>query len=141
MHMGIADNVLITQAHSAASQTSVQNGAAVDMQGWDGVAFVINVGTMAAGATLDAYLARDDNSGFNSSTNIANAAITQLANTSNANMAILEAWRPAERYVRAVVTPAVGAVVFGVTAIRYRRSGGILPPTQTAAEHIKIAEN
>jgi hypothetical protein len=139
-HLGIMDQVLVTQVIPPQSSNAVVNGSAVDMQGWEGVAFVINLGAFTGAAVVDARVVGDDNSGFNSQTNITGAALTQVTSASPNNVAVIEVWRPTERYVRLVVTPATNTAAISASAIRYRR-GGLTPPTQAVIEHIKVAQN
>jgi hypothetical protein len=125
---------------SAASTAT--NGAGVDMQGWDGVLFVLNLG--ATDGTVDMKAQGDDNSSFSSATDITGAAITQISATGDNRLSAISVWRPTERFVRAVVTTGAGAVAdeLGVLAIRFRRTGRT-PITQhaTLAEVIKVAQN
>lgn len=138
-HLSMADSVLIAQDIAPANLTSNTNGATLDMQGWDGIMWEFNIGVMASGVTLDAYVQNSANSNFSGPTNITNAALTQVANTSNANLAILDVWRPNLRYVRLATVPGAG-VFCGVTATRYRRTG-LLPPTQVAQQIVRVAVN
>jgi len=138
-HAGLGTRVLTTKEFTAAIGSVTATGAGQDMLGWDGCRFVISLGAMASGATFDAYVVRDDNSSFTSQTNITNAALTQVANTSNTNIFVIDVFRPAERYVRLIAAPGVANTTYCVTADRYRR-GGILPPTQTALQSVTVSE-
>ena len=136
----LSQNVLVSQEVTHRSITGgAVNGAGVDMQGWDGVMFIFDLDAVTGSGTLDARVVRDDNSGFNSATNITNAALTQMTNANTSG--IIDVFRPSERYVRAVITQAANTVIAGVTAIRYNRNGKVLPPTQSAAEVVKVVEN
>lgn len=138
-HLGLSDSVLTTiEIPPQSSASGAKNGTGVDMQGWNGVRFVIPHGAFGVNATLDGLVQIDDNSGFNSPTNVANSSLTQIT-TAN-GVAVIEVWRPAERYVRLQLTPGTNAVLFGATADRYNRAG-VLPPTQAAVQHIKVASN
>lgn len=148
IHMGLSDKVLVTtEIQPQSAGAGAVNGAGVDMQGWEGVMFLINVGAITGSGTFDARAVSDDNSGFNSVTNItgqdasganANAAIAQA--TAANGVHILEVYRPTERYVRLIGTVAVNTVAFGASAIRYRRAG-ILPPTQSAVQRVLVRQN
>jgi hypothetical protein len=139
MQHNLSKNVLVSQEVTHRSITGgAVNGAGVDMQGWDGVMFIVDLDAVTGSGTLDARVVRDDNSGFNSATNISGAALTQMVNANTAG--IIDVYRPSERYVRAVITQAANTVIAGVTAVRYRRTG-ILPPTQSAAEVVVVAES
>lgn len=138
-HSALADKVLVSQVVPPQNVLGTMiNSSGVDMSGWDGVQFVIAHGVFGASATFNAYVTRDDNSGFNTPTNVPNAALAQIT-TAN-GVAIIDVYRPSERYVRIQVTGHANGVQAGVTAHRYRRSG-ILPPTQAAVQVVRIVEN
>ena len=139
MHQSPAETMLITQVvNPALYDDTAVNGAGVDMQGWDGVLFLIPVGAMDT--TLDAK-AQDsaDNSTF---ADIAGAAITQYTATDDNKLCAIDVWRPTARFVRVVVDPGDGTlgVNTGAIAIRYRRTGK-LPVTQAMKELVKKAVN
>jgi hypothetical protein len=147
-HNSLADSVLVTQELGPATAASgAKNGTGVDMQGWDGVMFVVNTGAITGAGVLDGRAEMDDNSGFNTPTNVSgvnatgstlNAALTQISNANG--VAIIDVYRPSERYVRAVLTPAVNSVLYSCVAVRYRRAG-VLPPTQSATEVVRVRAN
>lgn len=135
----LSAEVLATQALGPASASSgAKLGAGVDMQGWDGVMFVINIGAITGAGVADAYVVRDDNSGFNSQTNINGAVLTQVVNANT--LQIIDVFRPSERYVRLILTPGANTVLYSATAIRYRRSG-LLPPSQSAEQVVRVSES
>lgn len=139
-HLGLTDQVLVSPAHIKlqALVAAAVNGVALDMQGWDGVTFVIPYGVFGASGTLTGLVQRDDNSGFNTPTNIASSSITQV-NAANANAGVaVDVYQPSERYVRLQLTGQTNGVTAGAVAIQYRRTG-ILPATQTLAEVVKVS--
>ena len=140
-HVGLSDTVLFTNHISLRSLTGTAvNGTAVDMQGWDGVAFMIPAGIFGTNGTLDGLVQTDDNSGFNSPTNVTNSNLTQIP-AANANaIAVVELWRPTERYVRLQLTGQTNGVTGGAVAMQFRRTG-TLPPTQAAQQIVKVAQN
>lgn len=119
----------------ASAASTATNGNGVDMQGWAGVLFVLNLG--ATDGTVDMKAQRDDNSSFSSATDITGAAITQVAGTGDNKLYMLDVYRPSERYVRAVVTTGAGATAdqLGVTATRYRGTGRF-----PIAQHSSVGE-
>lgn len=140
-HDSLSDRTLLVPAMPPQSMTGgAVNGTTVDTLGWDGVRFEFSVGVITGAGVLDARIVRDDNSGFSSQTNIANAALTQVTNASPNSVHVIDVYRPSERYLRAVVTQAANTVIASATATLYRRSG-ILPPTQTAAQVVRVVEN
>jgi hypothetical protein len=116
------------------------NGTGVDMQGWSGVAFTIQIGTITGAGTLAARLEESDTSTTANMTNITNAALVNVTNTTPNNVMVLEVWRPTKRYVRCVVTQAANTVVASVISTRFRRSG-LLPPTQVASQRVVVQAN
>jgi hypothetical protein len=116
------------------------NGTGVDMQSYSGVAFHIQIGAITGAGTLAARLEEDTVSNFASATNIANAALVNVTNTTPNNVMILEVWRPTKRYVRCVITQAANTVVASVISTRFRKSG-LLPPTQAASQRVVVQAN
>lgn len=117
-------------------------GILVDTQGWDGARFEISVGALTGGATLDAYVKRDSASAFTTSTNITNAALVQITSSAaNSNsVSVIDVFRPSQRYLKLVVTSGAAAVIAAASCTLYR-SSGLIPPTQTALQVVKVQEN
>lgn len=141
MHSALSDLVLPQQEIAPANLSANTNGTIIDMQGWDGVEFEFAIGVMASGVTFDAYVQSSANANFSGPANIASAALTQVANTSNATLQLLDVYRPSARYVRVSTVPGAG-VFASVVSRRYRRNG-ILPPTQvtTTNQVVKVVSN
>jgi len=139
-HQTPFDNNLASQEIAPQSASSAVNGAGVDMQDYDGVAFLIEAGDIASGTTLNAKAQRDTASNFPSAVDIPGAAITQLGDTDDNKLVVIDVYAPTERYIRCVVTPAVSTALICVTAVRYRKTGE-LPVTQAAAEYIKVRDS
>lgn len=138
-HLGLSDSVLTTMHITLRSLVATAvNGTAIDMSGWDAVRFVIPHGIFGTNGTLDGLVQTDDNSGFNSPTNVANSNLTQITNANG--VAIIEIFRPSERYIRLQLTGQTNGVTGGATADRYR-GGGILPPTQSAVQTVRVQAN
>ena len=141
-HQGLSDGVLhILDINSQIASVNV-NGLTIDTQGWDGIEYKFVVGTMANGATFDARVVSSANSNMSGNTNLTNAAITQMTNASNANLVIIDVWRPTNRYVRSAVQAGTANSTFGCVATLYRRTG-TTPVTQNAntKEVVKVAVN
>lgn len=139
-HDSLSETNLVTLDIAAQTASAGVNGTVIDMAGWDGCLYVFNLGAMASGATFDARIMSAANSNFNVNSNITNASITQITNTSNTNSAHIDVWRPTNRYLKSVTTPATANTTFASFAIRYRASG-ILPVTQTAVQLVKVQVN
>lgn len=140
MHQGLADNVLITQELAPQAATTVQTGDGVNVIGWDGVQFAINLGAFTGAAVCDARVVGSANANFSGATNVANAALVQVPAANNNNLFIIDVYKPTNLYLRCLVTPAANTLLLAVTATRYKR-GGVLPPTQAALQYVKVQEN
>ncbi len=140
LHLGLSDSSLASNHIPIQSLVATAvNGAAIDMQGWEAVEFIIPHGIFGTNGTLNVGPVQTaPDSGFNTVTNVANSSLTQITNANG--IAIIELWRPTARYVRLQVTGQTNGVTGQVTAIQYRH-GGILPPTQVAVQTLKIAAN
>jgi hypothetical protein len=138
-HLSLADSVLISQDIAAQIASAGVNGTAIDMKGWDGCLFIFNLGTMASGATFDARIMSSANSNFSGNANVTNASIVQVTNAGNANIVMIDVYRSGTRYLKSVTTPATANTTFGSLAVRYRQNG-ILPPTQVAAQIVRVVE-
>jgi len=141
-HQSPADSMAILTEIVPVSVSGVVNGAGVDMNGWDGVLFLVHVGAMGTAATLDAKVQTHEDSSFSTGTvDVAGAALTQILAATGASKEYgIDVWRPGEQYVRIVLTQATQTVLASVTSIRYRRTGRT-PPTQTLTELIKVLAN
>jgi hypothetical protein len=137
-HASLADSVLIYPQHikTQALVAAAVNGTAIDAQGWDRCLFLIPYGIFGASGTLTGLVQSDDNSGFNSPTNVPNSSITQV-NAANANAGCAVDVPVSERYLRMQLTGQTNGVTANCVAILYRRSG-VLPPTQQLSELIRV---
>lgn len=139
-HLSLSDSVLTTLHLSGRSTSSVANGTGLDMQGWEGVRFTVSLGTFGVNSTFDGLVQTAPDSGFNTVTNVTNSNLTQIP-AANANcVAVVDVFQPTARYVRFQATPAVNAIVWSVVADQYGRNG-ILPPTQSAQQVVRVAQN
>lgn len=104
---------------AVAAGMATTNCDAVDMAGYDSVAFVALIGTIAASGTVDMKAQQDSASGMGSAADLAGTKVS-LTDADDDKMLILNIHRPRERYVRAVITTAVGnGTIDGVFAILY----------------------
>ena len=90
-HLSLADSVLVAQDIADQIASANVNGAVTDMQGWDGILYIFNIGAMASGGTFDARIMSSANSNFSGNSNIANAAVTQVTNAGNTNVVMTAA--------------------------------------------------
>lgn len=139
-HDSLSDSVLVTLDIVPTTGTTNANGVTIDMAGWDGCLYVFNIGAITATGTFDARIVSSANSNMSGNANITNAAITQVAAAGNTNTVMIDIYKPTNRYIRSAGVPATANVSFSSIAIRYRASG-LLPPTQTAAQVVKVVQN
>lgn len=115
---------------SAANTTS----AAIDMKGYDRVRFVYQLGGMVASSVLASWAVESNESNLGNNTNMVNAentsqqvALTNVANTANNSIQVLDIFRPTKRYVGVVVDAGTANItLLGVIAERFRGTG-VLP--------------
>ncbi len=138
-HQSPVDSMLFGLDVAAQIASAGVNGSAIDMSGWSGCLYVFNLGAMASGGTFDARVVSSANSNMSGNANITNAALVQVANTANTNLWVLDVWRPTDRYIKLITTPATANTTYSVTTVRYGRTG-TNPPTQTATV-VKVASN
>jgi hypothetical protein len=105
-HMSLSESTLAALDIAPISSSANVNGTVMDMQGWDGIQYAFQLGTMASGATYDARIVSSANANMSGATNVTNAALTQVAVTGNANIYIIDVWRPTDRYLRSATQPA-----------------------------------
>jgi hypothetical protein len=123
------------------------NGAGVDMQGWEGVVFTINLGVLTGSGALDAYAQSSPTSKTcTDMANITGSAITQVLTAKQNNAVQISIYRPTQRYVRCVLNQTVNNVQVSVTATRFRRSGvnpsaNVGAPAQSPSEIKAVVQN
>jgi len=139
-HLSLSDRVKVTIDINSQIASANVNGTVIDMQGWNGCLFVFDIGAMVNGATFDARVVSSANANMSGATNVTNAALTQVTNAGNVNTYMIDVWRPTDRYLRTATQPATANSTFSGVAIQYGRTG-TLPPTQTAAQTVKVAVN
>lgn len=142
-HSSLSDQVYEVQAFSPGTLAAgAQAGTLVDTLGWDGCVFVINPGAIAGGATLDAYVKRDSASAFTTSTNVANAALVQVTSSAANSNAIqrIDVYRPAQRYLKLILTSGGAAVAASAVAVLYKRAALALPPTRATGSQLVKAD-
>lgn len=135
--MTLTDNIKIMEVltpDGAANNTDA-NSDRIDMQGWDGIVFIVPITDCAdtGVATLKVEANTiDSDSGMVAITG-ASAAATSAANDDlNDTLLIVDVYRPQKRYVQGVITSSVANIAFGNTiAIQYK--GSKFPVTQHAS--------
>lgn len=120
-------------SNAVAAGTTAVNSAEVDMAGFEGVAFVVVMGTITDG-TPKVKAQQDVVTGMAGAADLAGTGV-DLAATDDNKIVVLDIKRPLERFLRCVVdrtlgSPVTGAVIDGIFAIRY--GAGVLPASHSA---------
>lgn len=140
----LIDSIEVEQVLAPASYNSEQNTDAVDMEGWDGAMFILDVGAMATNATLDAEAEWADDDAFSENLmELVDSQMTQLAegDGDGDTVVIFDISGFMERrYLRLEVTPATAATILGVTVVKYRGRGGF-PKAHAGIEEIITLED
>lgn len=125
-------NGIRSGADGAAAGTSDVNGAAFDMEGYDGVLITSRIATQAAGNFLQA----EQGEASNLSDAAALAGSKALALVNNDRVSI-DLYRPTERYVRGVLKRGTSTVSGDIVYVGYRDSNR--PVTNTLTGHVLTA--
>lgn len=129
--------------YTGAAGTTDLTSEEVDMQGWDGVVFLCGFGAITSGAVTSIKARQGAVTGMSDGADLAGTKIT-VADTDDNKQAVLDIYRPQERYVDHVVDRGTqNAVVDYLLAIRYK--GRVQPVTQgstviSAEKHASPAE-
>lgn len=114
--------------NAVAAGTTDQNGSVIDMAGYDNVVFGVSFGTITSGAATTIKVQQGTDSGGSDMADLAGSKVT-VADTDDNKLALVEVYRPQERYVRVVVTRATqNSVIDSAWAIQ--TSPRVNPPTQ-----------
>ncbi len=119
--MLLSDHVKIAHLMNAvAAGTTVQTGSEVDMQGYDGVMFIADIGALTAGQVTKLQAQGSNTSG--SETTFATDAVTAaMADADSNKCLVLDVFRPVTRYLKPVVERGTAnAVIDCVIAILYQ---------------------
>lgn len=139
-------DIKVTRVMNAvAAGISNQNGATLDMSGWDGVLFVAALGTLTATQVTSLKAQQGQVSNLSDAADLLGTNVGPLADGDSNKCLALDIYRPTERYVRCVVVRGTAnAVIDSVMAIQYR--GRKMPVTQdtttiaASEQHVSPAE-
>lgn len=100
--------------------STVHNVTAYDMSGYEGVAFLVNMGALTTGTVVNAHIEMATSSGGTYSDISGSAANLLSTQFSDDAWLITEAYRPRDRWVRCVIDRAsANAVINSVMMARY----------------------
>lgn len=136
-HAGQKSTISVAIAPALVDQSAANTlSAGIDMKGYDRVRFIYQLGGMGSGAALSTWAVESNESNLGNSTNMTNAenssqqiALTNIANTSNNNVAVLDIFGATKRYVGVYIDAATANItLMGVLAERFRGTG-VMPPS------------
>lgn len=121
MFHNLAKEVKVTRVMNAvAAGTTNQESSTVDMQGYDGVMFMAAFGTITANAVTSVKAQQGALSNGSDGADLEGTAIT-VADDDDNQVAIIDIYRPQERYVRCAISRGTqNAVIDGVIAVQYK---------------------
>ena len=125
----LSEEVKVTTFASVATGTSTITGTALDMSGYDGALFIVRLGTPAANNNI--RVSQCDTVGGSYAENIG----TLVGNHATDTPLILDVRRPAEQFLKYIVTRGTTTTIDIVTIIQYRSR--VRPVTQLAGTQIE----
>lgn len=131
--MNLSKGVKVTRVLNAVvAGTTAQNSSVIDMQGFEGVIFILTVGTLTATQVTSLKAQQGQAANLSDAADLAGSLVGPFADGDSNKALILDVFKPQERYVRAVVNRATAnAVIDGVIAIQYQ--AGKRPTTHDAS--------
>jgi len=141
-HISLFEGADVIQAltpRTPVNNTAVTS-AEVDMQKYESVDFLLNLGTIDAVVDMAIYSSTTSGGTLVALSDVDSvaAALTQIAATGDNKGYVVSVYRPTNRYLKAVVTVGNGTTgaYLSLQAIRYR-AAGLTPVTSTLGELIK----
>ena len=127
-------SIAVAASARAAGQTAI-NGAMVDMQGYEGVVAVVEMGTIAATAVTSIKWQQSDTTTSADFSDLEGTGIAIAADDDD-EIFVSELYKPTKRYVRIVVARATAnAAVRAATYIQYKaRSAPVTQGTDVTTE-------
>lgn len=132
--MNFSSEVKVTKVAdaSAAGQTAV-NSTAVDMQGFEGVLFLVNAGAITAGGVQSINAAQGDTSGGTFDDLVGSKVV--VADDDDDQAFWIDVYKPADRFVRLEIARATQDSAFGpIWAFQYE--AGKKPVSNNVADTI-----
>lgn len=120
--MNLSKDVCLTRVLNAvAAGVTVQNGATVDMLGFDGVMFVASLGALTATQTTSLKAQHGDLANGTDGADLAGSGTGNMPDAASNKVLICDVFNPQKRYVRPVLVRGVAnAVIDGIIAIQYK---------------------
>lgn len=147
VHAGQKSTLSVAIAPALVDQSAANTlSAAIDMQGYDRVRFIFQLGAMVNGSALSAFAVESNESNLGNATNIVNventsqqAALVNIANTANNSVAVLDIFRPTKRYVGVYIDAVTANItLMDVLAERFRGTGVVPPGTIGEQQYVSF---
>jgi hypothetical protein len=114
------DTRVAVMSLKADADNETLTGAGVDMQGYEGVAFILVAGQGEV-ASWSIKAQQDSDAAFGTAADMEGTATTVATAVATDAIGVLDIYQPQERYVRPIVTvPNITAVPAAVIAIKYQ---------------------
>jgi hypothetical protein len=105
--------------YTVVAGTSALTSDIVDTAGYDGVRFILMLGTITSGAVTSSKLQQNDANTTSGMADLVGSSIT-IADTDDNKMVIHQIWRPQERYLQMVISRGTqNAVIDGLIVELY----------------------
>lgn len=131
-HVGQKSLMTVALAPALIDQSAANTlSAPIDMKGYDRVRFIYQLGGITNGGALSTWAVESNESNLGNATNMVNAentsqqvALTNVANTANNSVQVLDIYKPTKRYVGVYVDAVTANItLLGVLAERFRGTG------------------
>jgi len=128
----LSDNIKVTVDAPTVAGTTEIDSTAIDMTGFDGVCFLVKLGTAAANNTVKGQ--QDTVTGFGTVADLAGSST--VAGVTN-KVLVLDIQRPTKQFVRAAVLRGTSTTIDAIIAIQYKARS--LPITQIVTSLKQLA--
>lgn len=120
--MQLSKNInVIKVSNGATAGTSEVDSSILDMAGYDGVMFIVDLATVVDASVLTLNAQQNTANSTSGMATITGASATFTASTSSNKALLVDVYRPLQRYVRAAFTrTAQNATVNTIIAIQYK---------------------
>ena len=149
-HAGAKSILSVVLAPALVDQSAANTtGAAIDMQGYDRVRFIYQLGGIVNGGSLSTWAIESNESNLGNATNITHAnnssnqaALVNVTNAYNNTVQVLDIHRPSKRYVSVTVDAVTANItLLGVVAERIRGTGNMPISQTTGAQYVSVQAN
>lgn len=134
--MNILGSIKVTRCLGGvvAGTGDTQDGTAIDMQGYEGVVFIADCGTLSSGAVTD--LRAQDSTNNSTFADVAGSKQSWAQATDSNTSIVLDIYKPLKRYVKPRITRATAnAVINGIWAIQYQSRDQAVTQDTTVSHH------